>query len=86
MRTEYLGIACEAMRAEAVIYTGGEMGLRSARVAGTSYAPVGHTPIIRTTGRRFCCTLISAITSRDHLACTLFHGEFDARLFVHFMQ
>ncbi len=86
LRTEYPGIAREAKREKAVIYWGDEMGLRSDHVAGTSYAPLGQTPIIRATGQRFGCNMISAITNRGHLAFMVFHGKFDGRLFIRFMQ
>ena len=49
LRTEYPAIA-DAEREKAVIYWGEEMGLRSEPVAGTSYAPMGQTPVIRATG------------------------------------
>ena len=86
LRTEYPAIARDAKREKAAIYWGDEMGLRSDHVAGTSFAPLGQTPIIRTTGQRFGCNMISAITNRGHLAFMVFHGKFDARLFIHFMQ
>jgi transposase len=83
---EYPAIARQAKQERAVIYWGDEMGLRSDHIAGTSYAPVGQTPIVRATGQRFGCNMISAITNRGHLAFMVFHGKFDARLFVGFMQ
>jgi len=86
LRTEYLTIARYAKREKAVIYWGDEMGLRSDHVAGTSYAPLGQTAIIRATGHRFGCNMISAITNRGHLAFMVFHGKFAGRLFVRFMQ
>lgn len=86
LRTEYPAIARDAKREKAVIYWGDEMGLRSDHVAGTSYAPMGQTPIIRATGQRFGCNMISAITNRGHLAFMVFHGKFDGRLFVQFMR
>jgi len=86
LRTEYPAIARDAKREKAVIYWGDEMGLRSDHVAGTSYAPLGQTPIIRATGQRFGCNMISAITNRGHLAFMVFHGKFDGRLFIRFMQ
>ena len=86
LRTEYPAIARDAKREKAVIYWGDEMGLRSDHVAGTSYAPMGQTPIIRATGQRFGCNMISAITNRGHLAFMVFHGRFDGRLFVQFMR
>jgi len=86
LRTDYPTIARDAKREKAVIYWGDEMGLRSDHVAGTSYAPLGQTPIIRATGQRFGCNMISAITNRGHLAFMVFHGKFDGRLFIRFMQ
>ena len=86
LRTEYPAIARDAKREKAVIYWGDEMGLRSDHVAGTSYAPMGQTPIIRATGQRFGCNMISAITNRGHLAFMVFHGKFDGQLFVQFMR
>ena len=86
LHEEYPAIAREAKQERAVIYWGDEMGLRSDHVVGTSFAPVGHTPIVRATGQRFGCNMISAITNRGALAFMVFHGRFDARLFIGFMQ
>lgn len=86
LRQEYPAIARQAKVEGATIYWGDEMGLRSDHVTGTSYAPVGQTPIVRATGQRFGCNMISAITNRGHLAFRVFHGKFDAALFVDFMQ
>lgn len=83
---EYPALAGEAKRERAVIYWGDEMGLRSDHIAGTSYAPAGDTPIVRATGQRFGCNMISAITHRGALAFMVFHGKFDARLFTGFLQ
>ena len=86
LRTEYPAIARDARCEKAAIYWGDEMGLRSDHVAGTSFAPRGQTPIIRATGQRFGCNMISAITNRGQLAFMVFHGKFDARLFIRFLQ
>lgn len=86
LREEYPAIARQAKRDGATIYWGDEMGLRSDHVAGTSYAPLGQTPIVRATGQRFGCNMISAITNRGHLAFMVFHGKFEGSLFVDFMQ
>ena len=62
------------------------MGLRSDHVAGTSYAQMGQTPMIRATRQRFGCNMLSAIANRGHLAFMVFDGTFDGRLFVQFMR
>lgn len=45
-------LARQAKREGAQIYWGDEMGLRSDHVAGTSFAPVGQTPVVGATGQR----------------------------------
>lgn len=79
-------IARQAQRERAVIYWGDEMGLRSDHVTGTSYAPIGQTPVIRATGQRFGCNMISAITNKGALAFMVFQGGFRAATFVEFMR
>jgi transposase len=86
LKQEYPAIARQARRDKAAIYWGDEMGLRSDHVTGTSYAPVGHTPVIRATGQRFGCNMISAITNKGALAFMVFQGKFKAPVFVEFMK
>jgi len=83
---EYPAIAQQAKRDTAAIYWGDEMGLRSDHVTGTSYAPVGHTPVVRATGQRFGCNMISAITNRGALAFMVFEGKFRHPVFIEFMR
>ena len=83
---EYPAIARQARRDGATIYWGDEMGLRSDHVTGTSYAPVGHTPVVRATGQRFGCNMISAITNKGGLSFMVFQGKFTTPVFVAFMQ
>ncbi len=65
---QYPTIAKQPKRERARIYWGDEMGLRSDHVSGKSYAPAGQTPLIRATGQRFGCNMISAITNKGALA------------------
>jgi transposase len=83
---EYPAIARQAKREKAVIYWGDEMGLRSDHVTGTSFAPRGQTPVVRATGQRFGCNMISAITNKGALAFMVFTGKFQAPVFVEFMR
>ncbi len=86
LRVEYPTIARQAKRERATIYWGDEMGLRSDHVTGTSFSLVGQTPIVRATGQRFGCSMISAITNRGQLVFRVFHGTCDGALFVDFMK
>ena len=42
--------------------------------------------MVRATGQRFGCSMISAITRRGHLVFRLFHGTVRAPMFVDFMR
>jgi transposase len=86
LKREYPAIARQAKQEHAVIYWGDEMGLRSDHVTGTSYAPIGQTPVVRATGQRFGCNMISAITNKGALAFMVFQGKFKTPVFVTFMQ
>ena len=55
-------------------------------VVGRSYAPLGKTPVVRATGQRFGCSMISAITNRGALAFMVFQGKFEAKGFVEFIK
>lgn len=83
---EYPALVATAKREGATIYWGDEMGLRSDHVTGTSYAPLGQTPVVRATGQRFGCNMISAITNRGALAFMVFQGKFQNPVFIEFMK
>ena len=55
-------------------------------VTGTSFAPVGQTPVVRATGQRFGCNMISAITNRGAMAFMVFAGKFSNPVFIEFLQ
>ena len=82
----YPALARQAKREGAQIYWGDEMGLRSDHVTGTSFAPIGQTPVVRATGQRFGCNMISAITNRGAMAFMVFAGKFANPVFIEFLQ
>ncbi|SAL07696.1 helix-turn-helix, type 11 domain-containing protein [Caballeronia calidae] len=86
LNEDYPGIAKEAKQEGATIYWGDEMGLRSDHVSGTSFALKGETPVVRATGKRFGCNMISAITNRGELSFMVFEGTFKNATFIDFMK
>ena len=86
LNEDYPGIAKEAKQEGATIYWGDEMGLRSDHVSGTSFALKGETPVVRATGQRFGCNMISAITNRGELSFMVFEGTFKNATFIEFMK
>jgi transposase len=61
-----------------------EMGVRSDAAAGRSWAPVGQTPGIKGTGKRFRVNMISAISNQG-LRFRLFTGSFTGAVFIDFL-
>lgn len=86
LKEDYPQIAKEAKQEKAMIYWGDEMGLRSDHVSGTSFALKGETPVVRATGQRFGCNMISAITNRGELNFMVFEGTFTNTTFIEFMK
>jgi transposase len=86
LNEDYPQIAKDAKREKATIYWGDEMGLRSDHISGTSFALKGQTPVVRATGKRFGCNMISAITNRGALSFMVFEGKFKNATFIEFMK
>ena len=47
---------------------------------------MGQTPVVRATGQRFGCNMISAITNRGALAFMVFEGKFQNSVFIEIMK
>jgi transposase len=63
----YLQLRAEAARVGAMIYFTDEAGVRSDDHAGTTWAPVGQTPVVAATGDWFGINLISAVAAKGAL-------------------
>jgi len=86
LREEYPAIRRRAQREKAEIHWGDEMGMRSDHSAGRSYGRRGRTPVIRGTGRRFGCNMISTVTNRGRLAFMVFKERFTAPVGIRFLR
>ena len=86
LETDYPAIAATAKLQRALIYWADECGVRSDDVRGRSFALKGHTPEITTTGQRFGCNMISALSNRGALAFQVFEGRFVTQTFIDFLQ
>jgi transposase len=83
---EYPAIARQAKRDGAEIHWGDEMGLKSDHQTGTSWAERGHTPVIRGTGQRFGCNMISTVTNRGTLRFMIYSERFTTSVFITFLK
>ena len=86
LKEEYPAIRKEAKAAKATIYFGDEAGVRSDYHSGTTWAPKGQTPIVRTTGSRHSLNLVSAISSKGSMRFMTVNGTMTADLFIEFLK
>jgi transposase len=85
LATEFPAICAQAKREGGVVLWLDEMGVRSDAAAGRSWAPVGQTPVIKRTGKRFRVNMISAISNAGRLRFRLFTGSFNGPVFIDFL-
>jgi transposase len=83
---EYPAIRKRAAEEGATIFFADEAAVRTDHHRGTTWAPVGRTPVVAATGGRKTISMISAITPRGHLRFHLHEGTFKAQDFVAFCR
>jgi transposase len=83
---EFPAIRARAKREGGMVLWLDEMGVRSDAAAGRSWAPVGQTPVIKRTGKRFRVNMISAISNQGMLRFRLFVGSFSGQVFIDFLR
>lgn len=86
LATDYPAICAQARREGGMVLWLDEMGVRSDAAAGRSWAPVGRTPVIKRTGKRFRVNMISAISNQGLLRFRLFIGSFTGAVFIDFLR
>lgn len=82
----YPAIKAEAKAIGANIYFADEAGIRSDYHTGTTWAPVGETPVVAVTGRRFSFNMISAVSPRGDFRFMIHEGTVDAAVFKEFLK
>jgi transposase len=83
---EYPSIQKLAKKEMATIHWGDEMGLRSDHNVGRTYGLIGKTPVVRRSGNRFSCNMISVITNLGKLSFMIFHENFTSEVFLKFLN
>ena len=83
---EYPAIRAAAKQAGATIYFVDEAGVRSDYHAGTTWAPIGQTPVVATTGDRFGVNLLSAVTAKGKLRFAAYDGHLNGKVFIDFCR
>jgi transposase len=85
-RQQFPAIRAEAAGCGATVFFADEAGIRSDYHAGTTWAPVGRTPVVHSTGARHRVNLISAVSAKGALRFAAFEGKFTAAVFIDFCK
>ena len=83
---EYPKIAARAKREGALIFFADESGIRSDYHAGTTWAPMGETPVVKATGARFSLNMLSAVNALGHFRFMIVDGRLNAGVFRDFLK
>ena len=86
VKTEYPKIRAQAKREGAEILFADESGIRSDFHAGTTWAPIGQTPVVKQTGQRFSLNMISAVSPKGKLRFMVTRNRIGASVFVEFLK
>jgi transposase len=86
LKTEYPTLKKRAKKLKASIFFADEASIRSDYHSGTTWAPIGKTPIVKTTGARFRINMISAVSARGELRFMLTDKGLTAPIFIEFLQ
>lgn len=84
--TDYPKIAKRAKKEGALIFFADEAGIRSDNHAGTTWAPVGQTPVVKATGARFGFNMLSAVNALGHFRFMTVEGTVTATVFREFLR
>mgnify|MGYP006295204691 CR=1 FL=1 len=83
---DYPAIRRLARKEKATIYFGDESSVRSDHHRGTTWGPIGQTPIVKDTGARFTLNLISAISAKGEMRFMIIDGRLNAEKFITFLK
>lgn len=85
IQEEYPQIAKRAKKQGAEIHWGDETGVRNDCQHGRGFAPVGKTPLVRNSSKRFSVNMISTVTNQGKVRWMVYRDSFNATVFIKFM-
>jgi transposase len=83
---EYPKIHKEAKAAGAAIFFCDESGVRTDYHSGTTWAPIGRTPVVIGTGNRKTINMISAVSARGKFHFSFVEGNINAGNFIEYLK
>lgn len=82
----YPAIRKEAAERGATIFFADEASVRTDFHSGTTWAPIGETPVVESSGDRKSIMMISAVSPRGELRFHIHDGSFKAEHFIEFCK
>jgi transposase len=86
VKEEYPKIRALAHKEGADTFFADEAGVRSDFHSGRTWAARGQTPVVASTGARFSCNMVSAVSPRGAMRFMLVEGRLTAEVFVEFLK
>ena len=86
LKKQYPSIKREAKKEKREIYFSDEAGFHATAQYGTTWAPKGETPIIKTSGKREKVNVISAVNNKGKLRFMLYDNNFNSTVFIDFLK
>lgn len=86
MTERYPAIVAAARRERAVVLWLDQTGLRSDASVSATWAPVGQTPVVPKTGKRFTVNAMCALSNKGELYFTVFAGGFNVHVMITFLD
>jgi transposase len=83
---DYPAIVKAAKAAGGRIFFCDEAGIRTDYHSGTTWAPVGRTPIVRGTGDRKSLNMISSVSPRGELHFSFLSGNLNSEMFINYLK
>jgi len=82
----YPALRAEAAKEGAKIFFGDEAGVRTNYHSGTTWAPVGQTPVVTATGERKSVNMVSAVSPLGELHFRVFEGGMNSETFIEYLR
>jgi len=83
---QFPALRAYAKRIGAKVYFADEAGIRSDYHSGTTWAVRGRTPVVKSTGARFGCNMISAVSPVGEMRFMVTDERMSAALFCEFLD
>lgn len=80
------GISRRAAEEGASIFFADEAGCRNDHQSGTTWAPIGETPVVKFTAKRESIGMVSAISMRGKISWMIFEGTMNSARFIEFLR